>query len=194
MEKPKELNPVESLQVINEMIEKAKRSFSHVSFYFLMWGVLLVIAGVVEYILKQVVHYEYFFIGWPALALIGVIIAIFRGRQYERNQPSTYTDKIFGYLWGSFGVTLILLIIGTVSNDISPTPFILLLTGLPTCASGGVIKFKPLIAGGIIFWAIGTLSFFLWEEFQSLLFSIAILFGYIIPGFMLKKSENHESV
>ena len=39
-----ELTPSESLKLIESMIGQAKRSFHRMSFYFLLWGVLLIAA------------------------------------------------------------------------------------------------------------------------------------------------------
>ncbi|MEX0967831.1 MAG: hypothetical protein WD077_11375 [Bacteroidia bacterium] len=189
MHHTEKMNPQESLQLINEMISRAKRSFAGISFYFLLWGVLLAIAGVMEYVLEHLVHYEHHYIGWPAMGLAGFVAAMWKGRKDDRERVPSYYDRIFGYLWGSFGITLVLLIISTVGTGLNPGSFIIILTGLPTFVTGGILKFKPLIVGGILFWIIGIISFFFFEEFKSLMFSFAIIAGYIIPGLMLKKAE-----
>lgn len=191
MEKSQQLTPDQSLELINEMILKAKQSFSKVSFYFLLWGMLLFIAGIVEYYLDRVVHYEYSYVGWPVVGFIGGIIASIHGAAEGKKQGvMSYTDKVFMFLWSAFVVTLVLLIVGAVANDSNPGSYIIIMTGLPTFVSGGIMRFKPLIVGGLIFWAIGIFSFFFLDEYRSLLFSLAILFGYIIPGIMLKRSED----
>lgn len=190
MENTENLKPQESLQLINEMIERAKQSFSKISFYFLFWGILLTVAGVVEYFLDRVIHYKYSYIGWPVLGVIGFIVATIKSRKEDQSKVRSYAGRIFGYLWGGFGLTLVLLIVATVGTGLNPGSFIIILTGLPTFVTGGVMRFRPLIIGGIVFWVIGILSFFFLGEFRSLIFSFAIVCGYIIPGLMLKKSEN----
>ena len=65
-------------------------------------------------------------------------------------------------------------------------PMVLMVYGLWLFISGGAIKFKPLIIGGIINWLIGIISFFVPFDLQLLLLAAAVLLGYIIPGYMLK--------
>ena len=47
------LTPQQSLQLIEQMIGQAKRSFQRMSFYFLLWGVLLTLAMLTTYLLKD---------------------------------------------------------------------------------------------------------------------------------------------
>ncbi len=37
---------------------------------------------------------------------------------------------------------------------------IIVLTGLPTFLTGQLIRFRPLILGGILFWVLGAISYF----------------------------------
>ena len=194
MERQESLSPEQSLQLINEMIVKAKRSFSNISFYFLMWGWLLLVAGITEYVLARIVHWEYSWIGWPIVGILGGIGASLHGSRSKSAKGTTYMDNLFMYIWLGFIAMLIVLIVSTVANGINPGPFIMIATGLPTFISGGAMRFRPLIVGGVLFWVIGLLSFFVLEEYSSLLFSLSILCGYIIPGMMLKKAESDGTV
>ena len=47
------MTPEQSLRLIQSMIGQAKRSFSRVSFYFLLWGVLLTLAMLATYFLRD---------------------------------------------------------------------------------------------------------------------------------------------
>ena len=52
--------------------------------------------------------------------------------------------------------------------------------------SGGALRFKPLMIGGVINWLLAAASFFVDFKMQLLLLATAVLLGYIIPGYMLK--------
>ncbi len=185
-----EFSAEESLQVINRMIMRAKQSFSRISFYFLLWGWLLLGAGLTEYVLQHVVHFQHWWIGWPIAGFGGGITAgIYGSRQSRKQMAMGYMDRVFTFLWVAFTITLAIMIVGSVLNKISPTPYIIVLIGLPTFVSGGIMKFKPLLLGGIIFWAVGIASFFAFKEYSALLFCFSILCGYIIPGYMLRMAE-----
>jgi hypothetical protein len=73
-------------------------------------------------------------------------------------------------------------------------PHILLLAGFPTFVSGFIIKFRPLIAGGICFWIIALAVNFAPPSFAPLGMPIAVLTGYLIPGYMLRNKVNHDTV
>ena len=42
------MSPQESLDLIQHMIRQTKASFVQISYYFLMWGILLSLAGISE--------------------------------------------------------------------------------------------------------------------------------------------------
>ncbi|MBK8500039.1 MAG: hypothetical protein IPL52_14765 [Flavobacteriales bacterium] len=52
------------------------------------------------------------------------------------------------------------------------------------------MRFKPLIFGGILFWVMGALSYFVEPAMITWLYIGAMLFGYVIPGYMLKRQED----
>lgn len=186
-----QMSPQQSMDLINDMISKAKNSFQKMSFYFLLWGVLLIVAGLIEYYLDRVLLWDHSYIGWPVIGTLGGIIAGVHGaREGKKQGVTTFTDRVTMFLWSGFVISLVLIIIGAVASNMNPGPFIIVITGLPTFVSGGIMRFKPLMIGGIIFWIIGLASFFVLEEYRSLVFSFAILCGYVIPGLMLKRAEN----
>ena len=52
-----------------------------------------------------------------------------------------------------------------------------------------MIKFKPLIIGGIFFWVCGLLSFALGNPWQFLVGAVAVTVGYTIPGILLRSKK-----
>ncbi|MGI8893676.1 MAG: hypothetical protein ACR2GN_09490 [Bacteroidia bacterium] len=187
---PQQFPPEDSFRVINEMINAARKNFTRISFFFLLWGWLLLAAGIAEFFLFHSFNYEYAWMVWPAMGIIGGIISGIHSKKQEKNAGSvSFMDKLFSYLWIGFFFTLILIIVGTVSQNQLPHSLIMILTGMPTFVTGRILKFKPLIIGGVVFWIIGILSLYLYPQYISITFSIAILLGYIIPGYMLMKQE-----
>ena len=178
-----------SLQTIQSMIATAKRSFQKISFYFLLWGVLMSLAGMLEFVLT-LKGYPRPYLGWPIAGVLGGIVAALHGaKQGQKSDVTTFTDKVMMFLWGSYTVSLILIIVGSVVSGTNPNKFVLLLTGLPTFATGALIGSRHLMAGGIIFWSFGIVTFFVADVYAPLLFSIALAIGYIFPGIMLKRAN-----
>lgn len=184
------ITPEQSLRLIDDTIREAKRSFQKVHFYFLLWGVLFALAGLVSYLMMQNGSPMHWVI-WPVMGIVGGIVAGVHGAKQVKKQGATTTmDRVHMWLWTANTITLILLLIGLVARGVDPNPFILCLIGMPTFISGALMRFRPLMLGGILFWIIGLASFFVLQEYSSLVFSGAIVLGYIVPGLLLKTEEN----
>ncbi len=190
MEMENQLTPAQSLDVINQMVAQAKRSFQRSNFFFLLWGVLLASAGIADHYLRSNGIKTNGAV-WGIASVIGGVVSVVYGyREGKKRGVSTVMDRVQSAIWGTFGITMVLIIIGTVSHHINPNPYILLLTGLPTFTTGALIRFRPLMFGGVVFWAFGILSFFYLHEYSSLVFAGAIILGYLIPGILLRRHEN----
>ena len=80
-----------------------------------------------------------------------------------------------------------MLIVCHVYSEINPGPYIMLLTGLPTFLTGINLKFLPFKIGGVIFWLAGLVGVFFYSEIFSLIFAAAIILGYLVPGFLMRR-------
>ncbi len=186
-------NPEESIALIQSMIARSRRNFKHNSFYFLLWGILMFAGGLTEFFLLQS-QYDLFWIGWPVLSIVGGIgTGIYAMRQKGYSAGESYADTITGYVWLTYGISLFCMIITGIMTNTNPGILVLLLTGLPTFLTGRIIKHQPLIIGGIVFWIAGLAGLLVDPLYVPLIFSTAILFGYLFPGFTLLKAEktNH---
>ena len=187
-----ELTPQESLRLIEGMIGQARRSFSRMSFYFLLWGVLLIGAMVATYLLRHSTSGWQYGAPWGvAGALGGLISAIHGAREGRREQVSNPMDTTIGWLWGSFVITMLLLIAFTVTGRADTTVAVTMLTGLPTFITGQIMRFRPLQLGGVIFWVAGVAMMLLDSALATLvLYCTAMVLGYILPGILLKRHED----
>lgn len=188
-----DLTPEQSLKLIESMIGQAKKSFHRMSFYFLLWGVLLTLAMASQLLAVQLGwHGKYIGMFWVGASILGGIASAVHGfREGKRERVETLADRVLMWLWIGFMITLFATIAGAgVAGYTTPVGSIMLLTGLPTFITGQMIKFKPLIIGGILFWVLGTISFFADPLWIGILNITGMLFGYIIPGFMLQRQEN----
>ncbi|MEO8587989.1 MAG: hypothetical protein ABI432_01355 [Flavobacteriales bacterium] len=185
------LTAEQSLKLIDDMMRQAKRSFHRMSFYFLLWGVLLIGAMLTEYFMDRAGH-PFHGKSWGVVGIIGGIVSSMHGaRQGKKEGASTAMDRVMMWLWAAFVITMLVTIIGYgVSGGGTPAGSIMVLTGLPTFVSGQLMRFKPLIFGGILFWVLGALSYFVDPQMITWLYVGAMLFGYVIPGYMLKRQED----
>src|SRR5690606_36561120 len=102
----------------------------------------------------------------------------------------SHFDRITSCLWIMFGVVIFTLVFLGSTINYQLNPVILLIGSLPTLVSGIMIRFKPPILGGLIFWVSGIVSFLVSREFQPLVGAAAIIGGYLIPGYLLKNSKD----
>ena len=185
-----ELNPKESLELIAEIIAKTKENFKYQSFYYLIWGWLVAGASLFQYILIKFTDFEMNYLPWPILMSIGAIITIIYSIRLGRiMQTETYLGSFIKHLWIVLGVSFIFMLFISIKLEFWPAPGVLLLAGIGTMVSGLTMKFKPLIFGGIIFAIFSIVTLYFRGPEQLVLNSIAIILGYLIPGYLLKNSK-----
>lgn len=189
------LMPEQSLQIINSMINAAKNKLADDGFQFIFWGWLIAFCAIANYISLKLGS-ELGYLAWAILPpLGGVFSAIYSYKQGKKNKVKTYVDTYLSYLWGAFFIAMLMTLVFGYAHGIKATYFFLmLLYGVATLVTGGILNFKPLIIGSLFSFICAAVSVFLGEIDQFLIISIALLFSYIIPGHLLSakfKSEKH---
>lgn len=186
----KSMEPRQSLELIASMIHQAKGNFKHNAIHFLLWGWVVIIGNLGMYVLMQLnvaAPYLIWLITIPAAGLS----AYFGWRQGSQSRVRTHLDSIYMWLWISYGITIFTLIFFGQKINFQINPIILLFTSVPTLISGITLRFKPLVVGGILFWVFAIVCFNMNTEDQLLLSALAIVCGYLIPGYLLRnKKEN----
>ena len=186
MENEKAFNENDSLAVISKMIKTAQQDFKDDSFYYLFWGWMVFIAAMANYILLMTA-YENPALPWAILMPLGGIISGVYSYRNERGQKvTTYTDEIMKYVVIAFLGSLLTVLIMMPKLGVATYPMVLMIYAIWLFVSGGAIKFRPLVIGGIINWIAAIVCFYINYEQQLLVISLAVLTGYIIPGYLLK--------
>lgn len=187
------LSPLQSLQLIQSMIEKTRANLSANRFYFLLWGWLVFGAVMCQFILKVVFEYRYHYIVW-LLMLVGAVVTVVHALRQERtSQVRTYIGESMRILWTGMGISFFVLsfiITSSGSGWVFSYPFFILLYGLGTFVSGKLLQFRPLVIGGIINWCLACAAPFFHFDYQLLIAAAAILSSYIIPGHLLTSNKN----
>jgi hypothetical protein len=188
MKTSQNLSAEESLQIITSMINQAKGNIKRNSFYFLLWGWIVVIANLGVFImLKLELSHPYYV--W-LIALPAWILTMYRSYKSGRSGTNlTHLAKTNIWLWATYGITIVILIFFGYKLNYHINPLILLTTATPTFVSGIIIRFKPLIIGGVLFWLFGIIGFIVPFDYQTLIAALAITTGYLIPGYLLKAKQ-----
>lgn len=182
--------PEDGMAIITQMIAETRENVSDGSKYYLIWGWATFIAAATHYLLivnDSPLHY----LPWPILMPIaGIASGILSYRDKNKTTVKTHLDTAMSYLWIGFAAVLFISL--GVSFKLGWTvtyPIIMWLYGLGTFVSGGILKFRPLIVGGIGAWVLGTVAVFAPFDQQLLLLAAAIMVSYIIPGHLLTRAK-----
>jgi hypothetical protein len=125
------------------------------------------------------------------MVVIGWALSIYYTRKrFQTEKVKNQFGLIIKALWFATGMTSIPIIVACIKLHFYPAPIILIICGLSTVMTGFIIRFKPIIYGGIIFWIFSIVSVFILNEYQLVIYAVAMVLGNIIPGYMLKYSKN----
>jgi hypothetical protein len=196
MQNEKELSPLESLQIIQSMINKTKDTVAADSFYFLLWGWLTFICCIAAYILKVYLQFPYHYYVWFLMPVGGIISGIYGSRQSKKEKIKTFVGEAISYLWIALAFSFILLVIINALTNAWQTAFTyyILLYAIGTFVTGNLLRFKPLVIGGIINFILVAVSVKFGYDLQLLIGGLAILCSYIIPGYLLKAQYQKQTI
>ncbi|NRB54192.1 MAG: hypothetical protein HRU41_41475 [Saprospiraceae bacterium] len=179
-----QLSPEQSLELITEVIKEAKSRFEENGVIYCMWGAILAFAALLQYGLlksgqEEISYYGYFIVP------IGALISWYYYARKKASRKNQVSSNI-SITWGV--VSMNLMILGFFFNYVlqeNLTPLMLILMGIGTTISGGLIKSRLILFSGLFLNAAGFLCFQLnWLEHPLVLGISAILF-ILVPGLLL---------
>lgn len=180
------LTTEQSLDLITEMIRQAQGNVKRNSSYLILWGLVVCVANIGMYVLMQM-DYSRPYLIW-LITVPAWLATIFISYNRRKNATAvSHLDRINAFLWFSYGIVIFTLVILGAKINYQLNPVILLVSAVPTFVSGTIIRFRPLIIGGVLFWAFGILCFMINGSWQYLVGAVAVTTGYLIPGFMLQR-------
>jgi hypothetical protein len=183
---PENLTPQQSLDMITALINQAQGKMRKNSFYFLLWGWTVALANFGMYGLMRFTDYAHPYIVWTLTIPAWIITMMYGSRQDKQAAVSTHLDKINMWLWICYGITILPVVFFMSKINYNLNPIILTITAVPTFLTGIMLRFKPLLYGGINFWIFGIICFLVDNQTQYLVGGFAILLGYLVPGYLLK--------
>ena len=185
------INPEQSMQIIQSMINRAQNNVADNGFHFIFWGWVVFITSIIFYItLKMEIQNGW--LVWSLMPLGGIFTGIYSYYQHRKYNPDvqkkvrTYAEIYLGYLWIAFGISIFTVLFMMNKLGEATYPLVINLYAIGTFVSGGILRFKPLIIGGACSFAIAIFSFFTPFENQVLLIALSLLVSYIIPGHLLR--------
>jgi len=194
----KNLTPEESFNIINKAISNFKLNYRETAKVFLLWGWVLAIASFSNFIILKILYSREAFglmgllslCNWALFLLIGFIIMFFMERKSNKDKKVfSYLESYFKNLWTVTAASFIIATFICIKLEINPPPIMLLIAGIATTTSGLLIKYRPVIIGGMAFFIFSLAATFVSNEYISLIVFAAIICGYLIPGYSLKSAK-----
>lgn len=184
-----QLTSEESLRIITGMIRTAQGNVSASSFHFILWGWLVIVASLAHFYLDMFTDFNAPYMVW-LIGIPGWIVSMLYGyKQSATSRVKTYSDSLVMWTWVAFGISILIVIFAGRYVGYQITPLIMLFSGLCTFITGFIIKFRPLVIGGSSFWIFTPIAFYLPMVYSPLIMAIAVIFGYLIPAYILKKQN-----
>ena len=199
----KTLTPEESLQIIQKSISNSRRNMREGSFYYLLWGWALILASLANYFLiRNLIVQERYddimlmsLVAWGVFLVVAMIIQfVYLSRKGKKGRVITHLDRYIKIVWIAAGLLMGLMTFLSLKVDAYPTPFILGVTAMATAVSGLMVRFRPLVVGAMVFLAAAVISSFLSGTEQLLVFAVAMVLGYLIPGYIIRSQKNGDHV
>ena len=131
--------------------------------------------------------HSFLFLPFPLLATGGIVTTlVWYTRQKAAAPTETYIGYFFNRLWLVLGISFILVVFISVSRGWPPFLYTLVIAAIGTAVSGLAMKFRPLVLGGLLFFAAAIAGIYLPDVYLPLLTGLAMIGGYLIPGYLLK--------
>lgn len=192
----KEFNEKNALQLIEQMIGKAKEDIQDKSFFFLFWGYLVFVAALTNWFLLEFTHFTYHSLPWLVLMPLGGIVTMIVSAREKKTQPvkvKSYVNENLKFVIQAFCIAMFTVCFCMPASGQWHAfyPSIMIIYGIWLYVSGGMLQFKSLMVGGILnFLLAGATYFSSTHQLHLLSIALGVLGGYIIPGHLLKAKYN----
>jgi Flp pilus assembly protein TadB len=179
----------ESLQLIQQMIQVARAERREKGDGWLIWGWLLFIASassaVLAYLqIKGVISWI-----WIGVLVVGIVLYLLFHILYRKKENvKTYVQELLDRLGTGFFISLFAIVAaGFINKTNIGFGYYYILYAFWMYIHGSSIRFRPLLIGAYVNW-IAAIVIFLLDDFGQIMVvsAIAVLIGYLIPGYMLQ--------
>lgn len=187
------MNEPQSLLVIKEMIEVSKNRFRKDGILFIVWGWTLFYVSFAGYLMRSAPLTIQI---TKALNYLGIIIPLASAAftvYYiikRRNKVQTYIGISLRYVWISLFISMVLVnliqfnVLHTINFELQHPVFMVLMAFAVT-VTGGILRYRLIIAGGIVFGLLALAASYLELKEQLLIEAVAWTIAFVIPGHII---------
>ena len=193
------LDEEKSLHLIREMIQVSRNKLKNDGILFILWGWIFFINYLfLNYLPNKILLSHQlmeiirsFRVILPVFGLIFTIYYILK----QRKKAQTYIGISLRYVWISLFASMVLvnLIQMNVLHSINfelQHPIIMVLIAFAVTVTGGILRYRLIIFGGLIFGLLALAASYFELQTQLLFEAIAWLIAFIIPGHILFATRN----
>lgn len=189
METKQTFNQQAALQLIDDTIRNIRQKFKDDGFLLILWGWIVIVGNIINYIALSM-QLNYLFVYWPVACTFGGIVSGIYSSKKKKMEPTTsYSFNAIKFIWIGCGLGAIILWFAAANfgwQYINSAMFVAFAS--PVFITGGIMKFKPAIIGGLVLFAFGIGLFFIANhEWSNLIAALGWGLGYLIPGYLLKR-------
>lgn len=181
----------EDLQIIKTMLEKTRKTTAESGTLFIVWGVLISLALIGNFVLGSLKLYHWEWLNWIAMSVVGwVVTVIFSIRRQRSEKVTTYFQISARHIYFSCGVGFLLVglvfpAIGVYSYE-AITILIAAVSGILFFALAGVFDW-PLFRWLGLFWWLGAVGMsFAGENLRILIYTGLFIAGFLIPSLLIR--------
>ena len=184
----------QSLQVIREMIQVSQKKLRNDGILFIVWGwISFINYFFLEYLTSIcITTHQVMQVVVPLrviLPLFGIAYTLYYILKQQK-KVQTYIGISLRYVWFALFVCMVLvnLILFNVNRSINfelQHPIFMVLIAFAITVTGGIIRYRMIIAGGIIFGILALVASHLKLQDQLLTEAFAWMLAFIIPGHIL---------
>ncbi|MFA6742753.1 MAG: hypothetical protein WCS36_00960 [Candidatus Neomarinimicrobiota bacterium] len=187
-----DLKPADEIKVIRQMMEKTRTETAESGFDFLLWGWMALAGCILVYILVFAGYERLAWLPWITLMpLAAVIETIYHSRQSKKNRVLTYARIASRSLWIACGASMFLVAFLALPLKIIPLSsmsiVLSILIAIACFTTGYIIDWNLLKYSGGIWWATAILMMLVHWHWHMAIFAIALILGYLVPGYLLRK-------
>jgi hypothetical protein len=187
----------EELQLINRMIEKTRRATAESGTLFIVWGVLLTLALIGNYVLAYLKLYDWEWLNWVAIAVFGWIYSVIYGIRRERKEPvRTHLQAVARHLY--FGCGTAFLLVGLLFPALRVYSYeaivilVATVSGILFFVMSGVFEW-PFLRWLGLFWWLGAIVMSLVPfPARTLVYTGFFVAGFLVPAFLLRARYRKE--
>jgi|TARA_B100000768_G_scaffold161903_1_gene162245 hypothetical protein len=186
----------EQIEIISKVINSTKENLKPLSVNFIFWGSLIVVMSLIHYSIPRFIQYTEYssLLFWTILPMLGMLFTIVYNIKIRKVLGyETYLNRVIKIIWGIFNLSWLVMVVTSLLNGINnPVPEILFLLSTTLITTGIIIKFKPILIGGIL-----LMLFTIYINFNPninflIVNIIGVSLGMLLPGISLYFSKVNE--